>query len=236
MPEILKDDKVLRRIYNLLYSSFGPRRWWPADTPFEVIIGAILTQNTAWTNVTRAINNLKENKLLTPKKLHEINKERLAMLIRPAGYFNIKSSRIKHFMNFLFSEYGGSLKRMFKEDTKKLREKLLSVKGIGPETADSILLYAGEKPVFVVDAYTKRLLSRHGLLNGGMDYDEIQAYFMAHLPEDARLYNEFHALIVQTGKEFCRPKPICPKCPLRDIVIHGILILLLTIILYCSKV
>ena len=215
--EKIKDGKVLRRIYNLLYSSFGPRHWWPADTPFEVMIGAILTQNTAWTNVVRAINNLKENKLLTPKKLHEVNKERLAALIRTAGYFNIKSSRIKHFMNFLFSEYGGSLKKMFKENTYKLREKLLSVKGIGPETADSILLYAGERTVFVVDAYTKRILSRHGILNGNMDYNEVQAYFMARLPEDARLYNEFHALIVQTGKEFCRTKPICHKCPLKGL-------------------
>lgn len=215
--EKIKDGKVLRRIYNILYSSFGPRRWWPADTPFEVIIGAILTQNTAWTNVVRAINNLKENKLLTPKKLHEINKEKLAMLIRPAGYFNIKSSRIKSFIDFLFGEYDGSLKRMFKEDTQRLREKLLSVKGIGPETADSILLYAGERAIFVVDAYTNRILSRHGILNGNMGYNEIQAYFMARLPEDARLYNEFHALIVQTGKEFCRPKPICHICPLRGL-------------------
>ena len=213
----VRNDEVLLRIYNLLYSSFGPRRWWPADTPFEVIIGAILTQNTAWTNVVRAINNLKENKLLTPKKLHEVNKSKLAMLIRPAGYFNIKSSRIKHFMNFLFSEYGGSLKKMFKENTCRLREKLLSVKGIGPETADSILLYAGERAVFVVDAYTKRIFSRHGILNGNMDYNEVQAYFMARLPEDARLYNEFHALIVQTGKEFCRPKPICHKCPIKGL-------------------
>ena len=217
MPEILKDGKILRKIYNLLYSSFGPRHWWPADTPFEVIIGAILTQNTAWTNVVRAINNLKENKLLTPKKLHEVNKERLAMLIRPAGYFNIKSSRIKHFMDFLFSEYGGSLKKMFKEDTCRLREKLLMVKGIGPETADSILLYAGERAIFVVDAYTKRLLSRHNLLNGDMGYNEIQTYFMNNLPKKVQLYNEFHALIVQTGKEFCHPKPICHKCPLRGI-------------------
>lgn len=201
-------------IYNKLYKHFGPRHWWPADTPFEVIVGAILTQNTAWSNVERALANLKKEGLLTPKKLYNLDVKRLAQLIRPAGYFNIKSARLKEFLKFLFKRHNGSLKNMFSCGTADLRQQLLAVKGIGPETADSILLYAANKPVFVVDAYTKRIFSRHNLIGNKADYDEVQRLFMDKLPRSRKLYNEYHALIVELGKNICKTKPRCDICPL----------------------
>src|SRR3972149_12314300 len=154
-------SNTLEKIYKKLFTAFGPQRWWPGDTPFEVIVGAILTQNTAWKNVEKAIHNLKKAKVLQSKKMHDLSERELAKLIRPAGYFNIKAKRLKYFLNYLFDNYGGSLNRMFKKRTDALRRELLQVNGIGPETADSILLYAGNHPVFVVDAYTKRIFSRH---------------------------------------------------------------------------
>ncbi|MDO8603019.1 MAG: endonuclease III domain-containing protein [Candidatus Omnitrophota bacterium] len=217
----MKNKKLTRSlltIYNLLYAKFGPRHWWPGDTKIEIIIGAILTQNTAWTNVEKAIRNIKREKALSVNKLSDISEKKLARLIRPSGYYNIKTNRIKNFLRFLNMCYNGSINKMFRSDLYKLREKLLSVKGIGQETADSILLYAGNKPVFVVDAYTKRILSRHGFINEEATYKEAQSLFMNNLKKDERLFNEFHALIVELGKSVCKSKkPLCNMCPIRKI-------------------
>ena len=208
-------SNTLKKIYKKLFTAFGPQHWWPGDTPFEVIVGAILTQNTAWTNVEKAIHNLKKARLLTPRKMHDLSQAELAKYIRPAGYFNIKAKRLKHFLNYLFDNYGGSLNRMFKKRTDALRRELLSVNGIGPETADSILLYAGNHPVFVVDAYTKRIFSRHQIIKADAEYHDVQEIFMKNLPHDIKMFNEYHALIVRIGKDFCRNrKPLCSRCPL----------------------
>ncbi|MGH9816984.1 MAG: endonuclease III domain-containing protein, partial [Candidatus Acidiferrales bacterium] len=261
--------KTLRAYHNAMYAALGPQRWWPARTPFEVIVGAILTQSTAWVNVERAIANLRRERMLTPLALEGVPLPRLARLIRPSGYFRQKAKNLKAFVRFLRREFGGSLARMFRTPTARLREMLLRVRGIGPETADSILLYAGNHPVFVVDAYTRRILLRHGLIqearfetrnakgkmeNGkrkrgegavsteprsarlrgpsfqfpfsifhspegrrgvGSSYEEIRALFESNLPRDAKLYNEYHALLVQVGKNYCRPAaPKCEACPL----------------------
>ena len=210
-------QKTLMAIYKKLYSTFGPQHWWPADSDFEVIVGAILTQNAAWSNVEKAIVNLKRRRLLKADSLYKISHKRLASLIRPAGYFNIKARRLKSFLKFLFDEYGGSLKKMFLADTHTLRAQLLAVNGIGPETADSILLYAAGRPVFVVDAYTKRIFSRHKLIEKDADYGRIQSFFMKNIPERRDLYNEYHALIVELGKNICRPKAQCDICPLKGV-------------------
>ena len=206
----------LQDIYEKLYRHFGPQSWWPAETPFEVIVGAILAQNTNWQNVAKAIDNLKRAKLLSPRKLYSLSRPRLAKLIRPSGYFNIKAKRLKEFLNFLFKNYGGSLKRMFGRPQEDLRKEILAVKGIGPETADSILLYAGGLPVFVVDAYTKRIFSRQKLLNEDTEYHQVQELFTRSLKKDVQLYNEYHALIVRLGKDFCKKtKPKCEICPIK---------------------
>jgi len=205
---------VLKKIYDVLYAHFGPQHWWPGDTPFEVAVGAILTQNTNWTNVEKAINNLKKEKVLNAKALHEMSHTRLASLIKPAGYFNVKAKRLKNYLSFLSNHYHGSMKRMAKEDAKALRESLLSVNGIGPETADSILLYALDKPVFVIDAYTKRILRRHKIVSGAIQYHDLQKLFHDSLDPDVQLYNDYHALFVMLGKDYCKPKPKCGECPL----------------------
>jgi endonuclease-3 related protein len=197
-------------------SFFGEQGWWPAETPFEVMVGAILTQNTAWRNVEHAIENLKKEGVLSHQGLRRINERRLARLIRPAGYYNVKAKRLKGLIAFLDSEYGGGLRRMFSEPLSRLREKFLMVKGVGPETADSILLYAGGKPIFVIDAYTKRVLSRHGMIMDGATYGEIQDLFMRSLPRDVSLYQEYHALLVRLAKTFCKTKPLCTGCPLEQ--------------------
>ena len=215
-PKQIRNAKFqIRNVYKVLYKKFGPQHWWPGETRFEVIVGAILTQNTNWKNVERAIQNLKlALKSFTPQTLHALNHSQLALLIKPAGYFNVKAKRLKNFLDFLFEEYGGSINRMQKEEMPLLRKKLLSVNGIGPETADSILLYAVDKPSFVIDAYTKRLLLRHGIINQKVTYHEMQDLFMRALKSDAPLFNEYHALIVKLGKDFCRVKPKCETCPL----------------------
>jgi len=204
-------------VYHKLHRHFGPRHWWPADTAFEVIVGAILTQNTAWSNVEKAIDNLKKAGALTPKKFFGIKTDRLARLIKPAGYYNIKAKRLKSFMEFLFTEYNGSVANLLKEKPSTLRQRLLAVKGVGPETADSIILYAANKPVFVVDAYTKRIFSRHGFIKPDFSYDAVQEFFTRSLPRRTKLFNEYHALIVETGKNFCRSKPKCSECPLKTL-------------------
>lgn len=208
--------KILVEMYETLYKTFGPQHWWPGDTPFEVAVGAILTQNTNWGNVEKAINNIKREGALNAKTLHKMPLRRLALLIMPAGYFNIKAKRLKEFLSFLTNHYKASMKRMKLEETHILREKLLSVNGIGPETADSILLYALEKPVFVIDAYTKRVLHRHGIVSKDIAYNELQALFHDNLLTDVQLFNEYHALFVRVGKEYCKPEPRCDICPLRD--------------------
>jgi endonuclease-3 related protein len=206
---------MLLKIFDTLLAAYGPRFWWPAESSFEVCVGAILTQNTNWGNVEKAIANLKREGYLSPQGLQDIPSERLAELIRPAGYFNVKSARLKDFIGWLFSEHGGSLEEMFSGDWRELRLELLKVRGIGPETCDSILLYAGHKPSFVVDAYTKRLFSRLDLISLKASYDEVRGLFMASLPADVELFNEYHALIVEHCKERCRTRPLCGECPLR---------------------
>ncbi|HNY73441.1 MAG TPA: endonuclease III domain-containing protein [Syntrophales bacterium] len=200
--------------YRILDDHFGNLHWWPGDSPLEVIVGAILTQNTAWKNVEKAIAALRRHALLSVAALVEIPECELAGLIRPSGYYNVKARRLKAFFIFLRDEFRGSLEVMFSEDVPMLRQKLLGIKGIGAETADSILLYAGGKPVFVVDAYTRRILSRHGIVATRSSYGEIQRLFMDRLPADAALFNQYHALIVYTGKNYCRKQPRCQECPL----------------------
>jgi endonuclease-3 related protein len=203
-------------IYENLNDYFGNCNWWPGDTPFEIAVGAILTQNTNWTNVEKAIRNLKSANIFSPGRLLKENDDTVSQLIRPSGYYNVKTKRLKAFLYFLQREYGGAMERMFEEELPTLREKLLSVKGVGEETADSILLYGGGKPIFVVDAYTRRILGRHGIIDDDYNYGDIQKLFMTHLAPDVSLYNQYHALLVNTGKEFCRQKPRCDACPLKE--------------------
>lgn len=199
-----------------MFDALGPQQWWPGETPFEVIIGAILTQNTNWSNVEKAIKNLKADGKLSPEGIKNVPLAELAKLIRPSGFFNVKARRVKAFIHWLFSRYEGSLSRMFNQDLQTLRNELLSVKGIGPETADSILLYAGNMPTFVVDAYTHRIFSRHGFIAEESTYEEMKSFFEERLPKDVKLFNEYHALLVHIGKRYCKPKKACEPCPLRD--------------------
>jgi endonuclease-3 related protein len=209
---------ILHEIYHRLFYAFGPQHWWPGDTPFEIAVGTILTQNTNWGNVEKAIRNLKRQSALSAKVIHKMPAKKLAGLIRPAGYFNVKARRLKSFIGLLMDGYCGSMKRMKEEGLNPLREKLLQVNGIGPETADSILLYALEKPAFVIDAYTKRVLSRHGITGLEKTYDEFQDLFHSALKRDVGLFNEYHALFVRVGKTFCkRQNPLCDQCPVRNV-------------------
>ncbi len=208
-------DSELERYFRALGQALGPQHWWPARTRFEVILGAILTQNTSWVNVERAIANLRRNRLLSLRAIERVPAPRLARLIRPSGYFRQKTKKLKAFVRFLRKEYRGSLTRMFRTPTPVLRQQLLATHGIGPETADSILLYAGNHPVFVVDTYTKRIFSRHGLVDEKAGYEEIRGFLESRLPRDSALYGEYHALLVQVGKNWCRPAaPRCEVCPL----------------------
>jgi len=202
-------------IYQKLFKACGPRHWWPGETPFEVMVGAILTQNTSWGNVEKAIQKLKGKRVLNPEGIYYLKKSQLASLIKSSGYYRIKADRLKTFVDFLFDKYGGDMQKMRREELGGLRDKLLGVKGIGPETADSILLYGLRKPIFVVDAYTKRILSRHGMVSEKATYEEIQRLFMSHLPLDEKLFNEYHALFVHLGKTLCKKMPKCDICPLK---------------------
>jgi len=206
----------LLSIYERLNDHFGDCNWWPGETPLEVAVGAILTQNTNWANVEKAIGNLKSANLLSPRGLLEENDDTVAKLIRPSGYYNVKTKRLKAFLRFLTNEYGGDMERMGEEDLPTLRGKLLCIKGIGEETADSILLYGFGKAIFVVDAYTRRILGRHGIIDDTYSYRDIQELFMTHLTPDVALYNQYHALLVNTGKEFCRRERRCETCPLHE--------------------
>jgi len=195
-------------------SRFGHRNWWPGDSPLEVCIGAVLTQNTAWKNVVRAIDNLKAASALDLFRIYELSHDELAELIHPAGYYNVKAMRLGNLVRHIVETHSGDLDTMFSARTEKLREELLSINGVGKETADSIILYAANKPIFVVDAYTKRVLHSHGLINEKADYDEVQELFHSALPRDVDLYNDFHAQFVAVGHHYCKRKPRCEECPL----------------------
>ncbi len=216
MKHLTTTGNELIQMFDLLLDHYGPRHWWPADGPLEMMIGAVLTQNTSWKNVEKAISHMKDKSLVSIQQLQRIGISELAQEIRPAGYYNIKADRLKNLVNFISNRYAGDINAMLKDDTSSLREGLLSVKGIGPETADSILLYASGRPVFVIDAYTYRILNRHGLAQDQATYSELQELFMDNLPNDPSLFNEFHALIVETGKDYCRKKPGCHDCPLNS--------------------
>lgn len=205
----------LLKIYKSLLRRFGPQGWWPGKSRFEVIVGAILAQNTAWANVEKALANLRAKGALSVEGFSSLPFEELARLIVPSGYYNIKAKRLQAFLDLLRGRYRGSLSRMFKQDPSTLRDELLAVPGIGEETADSILLYAGGIPTFVVDAYTKRVLWRHGLIDQKAPYEEVRRLFLENLPQDAALFNEYHALFVTLGKRFCRQEPHCDNCPLK---------------------
>lgn len=208
-------QKILMEYFSALSESIGPCHWWPGETPFEIAVGAILVQNTNWTNVEKAIANLKSGNGLTPQGLRKFDQEELQELIRPSGFFRMKAARLKNFLDFLDSNSAECITELCAEDTDVLRRKLLQVNGIGPETADSILLYALNKPVFVVDAYTRRIFNRHMLVHEDIDYHELQNFFMDVLEEDVELFNEYHALIVITAKNWCKKtNPDCAHCPL----------------------
>ncbi len=210
-----EDNPLARRIvevYHLLFERYGPQHWWPADMPFEVIVGAILTQSAAWANVEKAIANLRREDALNPAAIRALPMERLAHLIYPSGYYNAKARKLRAFVDHLGERYADSLDRLFALDTASLRAELLAVHGIGPETADSIILYAARKPIFVVDAYTVRVMARLGLADNGTDYHSLQALFTSSLPHDESLFNEYHALLVRHGKDVCKKSPQCDGC------------------------
>lgn len=208
-------NPALRPAFDRLLRAFGPQHWWPGRTRFEMMAGAVLTQNTAWTNVGKAIANLRRARCLTPARMHALPLSDLAALIRPAGTFHVKARRLRALTGLVCDRFGGRLDRLFALGTTDLRAALLGTHGIGPETADCILLYAARRPVFVVDAYTRRVAMRHGWAAAGATYDDLAALFTASLPRDTALYNEYHALIVALGKQHCRPAPRCEGCPLR---------------------
>ncbi len=209
---------LLMEIYHRLYSAFGPQHWWPGDGPVEVMVGAVLTQNTNWANVEKAINNLKQAECLDLASLNRISVDELAVLIRPSGYYNVKARRLKALVEFICREFSCRVEDMEKVETYKLRERLLGISGLGPETVDSILLYALGRPIFVVDAYTKRIFSRHRLCFEDVDYQELQCQIMSSLDPDVGLFNEYHALLVRLGKEYCRKtNPNCLGCPLNGL-------------------
>lgn len=208
--------KLLREVYNRLYRCYGPQHWWPGETPFEVMVGAVLTQSVNWGNVERAIQNLKAAGALAPAALRSLPAEELAHLVRPAGFYQAKARKLKALARFLW-EFGDDLDRLFALELPRLRERLLAVYGLGPESADSILLYAGRKPVFVIDAYTRRIAGRLGLASPAASYQALQKLFMENLSPEEGLFNEYHALLVRHGKETCRPTPRCPQCCLREI-------------------
>jgi len=204
--------KVLLSIYERLFTRYGPQKWWPAEETFEVIIGAILTQSAAWTNVEKAISNLKASGKMTPQAIRQLTQAELAQIIRPSGYYNVKAQKLQAFVKWLEEQHNYNLKKLFNINTSQLRKQLLSIFGIGEETADSIMLYAGNKPVFVIDAYTRRIISRAGLAPPKSSYDVYQTLFMSNLPANTELFNEYHALLVRLGKDVCKTRPTCNQC------------------------
>jgi endonuclease III related protein len=214
--DICNLNQRLTEIYRLLFARYGTQHWWPADTPFEVIVGAILTQSAAWGNVEKAISNLKQARAMTPASLRRLPLSKLAKLIYPSGYYNAKALKLKSFVEHLEKAHQDSLERLFSLDILQLRSELLNIHGIGPETADSIILYAARKPLFVIDAYTRRIIARLGLSPSKDNYSAFQTLFMANLPADEKLFNEYHALLVRHGKEVCKKVPLCSDCCLRQ--------------------
>lgn len=206
---------IFQEVYNELYNQFGSQNWWPAETPLETIIGAILTQSINWKNVEKAINNLKKANLLIAEELYKVDFDKLAQLIRPSGYYNMKARKLKAFINFLFDNYSGDLTEMFNVSFKNLRSEVLNIYGIGPETADCILLYAGKYTVFVIDAYTKRIFSRLGVVEQNIEYHQLQRLIAKHLEQETQFFNEYHALLVALAKNNCqKSNPVCKTCPL----------------------
>ena len=216
--------RELREAYRLMRKQFGHRKWWPGDTPFEICVGAILTQNTSWKNVEHAITNLKAAKVLEPRKIHALPHKELAQLIRSAGYFNIKAKRLQNFVNVLVDQHAASLKRLMQGDTNAVRARLLDINGIGPETADSMLLYAGNHHSFVIDAYTKRIFSRHAWCNQKSDYHELQTLCKSSLNQKSRArqldyWQDYHAQLVGVGNRYCKARtPLCSECPLESLL------------------
>jgi endonuclease-3 related protein len=208
----------LKQIYKLLLKAYGPQKWWPAESSLEVMVGAVLTQNTNWQGVEKAIANLKRVNLLDPHKLKAIPTEELSRLIKPAGYFNLKARRLKNLIGMVVEAYGGDLAAMGQTETAQLRQELFLVNGVGPETADSILLYAFHRPIFVVDTYTYRVTNRHALVEEEVNYQALQDFFMQHLPLDVDMFNEYHALLVKVGKLHCKRKARCEGCPLEPLL------------------
>jgi endonuclease-3 related protein len=220
MPENMRVDKMdkIDRIYRLLSGHYGDPGWWPADSAFEVMVGAILTQNTAWTNVEKAIGNLRDKGLLDPGKMLAADPSALAPLIRPAGYYNAKSLSLRNISRFYMEELGGDPASSEAMSTGELRSRLLEVKGVGPETADSILLYALNRPVCVVDAYTRRIFSRHGIVPADAGYETVQRAIHGVIRPEAAVYNRYHAMLVETAKRFClKREPLCEECPLKAV-------------------
>ncbi len=213
--------ELLERVFQDLLQAFGPQHWWPADSPFEVIVGAILTQNAAWKNVEKSIAQLREHGLLTPGALCGCDSSLLASLIRSSGYYNQKTKKLKTFCEYLWTNYEGNLDEFLALDMDRLRLELLGIRGIGPETADSIVLYAAGHPSFVVDAYTHRIFSRHGWVPEEMDYEELRSFFMDALEPDVPFFQEFHALLVRAGHLYCRRKPLCGDCVLKPWLVEG---------------
>lgn len=214
VSKLFSNPKVYA-IYRILYNFYGPQHWWPADNEFEVLVGAILTQNTAWRNIEKTINNLKQKKILSPICITKLSTSELEELIRSSGFYRIKARRLKALVNYLVQKYSGQINKLKRQNVLTLRKELLNIYGIGEETADSILLYALDKPVFVVDAYTKRIFSRHRYIDSKASYTTIQKYFIANLPKSIKIYNEYHALLVKLAKDYCRTKPLCQDCPIK---------------------
>lgn len=214
----MRSSELLQAIYGRLLASFGPQDWWPGDSPFEIMVGAVLTQNTNWKNVELAILRLKEFDVLSLEAMSSLPQSLLAEYIKPAGYYNIKAARLHNMFRLLQNHWGGDVEYFLQQPMEYLREQLLSVNGIGAETADSIILYAAKQPIFVVDAYTHRILSRHNIIDESFNYYEIQELFQDNLERNVELFNEYHALIVQVGKKFCKKTtPDCMHCPLAGI-------------------
>lgn len=211
----------LLEVYRRLFAAYGHQHWWPGESPFEVLVGAVLVQNTAWKNVERAIENLHEAGVLEPRKLYDLPLAELETLIRPAGYFRVKSKRLRNLLRLIVERYDGSLEALFAVSPDELRAELLSVNGIGPETADALMLYVGGLPTFVVDAYAMRVAARHGWIDFEADYHAVKEFFEGGLPADAPLFNEYHALLVRVGKEHCGKTPQCQGCPLEDLLPDG---------------
>jgi len=212
-----KSNGILLEIFRRLFQRYGPQHWWPGDSPFEVMVGAILTQSVAWQNAEKAITNLKSAGVMSPLALRNIPTDELAQLIHPSGYYNAKALKLQALVNWLGASYGDNLCRLFALNTEVLRTQLLAVHGIGPETADSILLYAANKPVFVIDTYTRRIINLLGLAPENDSYDAYQTLFTSNLPQNIQLFNEYHALLVRHAKTACRKQPVCEKCCLLDV-------------------